>query len=120
MVTFDNIIRLSKRQAKTKQIYIHETFINLNKIMVKFIDFYADWCAPCKVMTPVIEEIRKEYEGKITLEEIDVDANQPLTNQYGVLSIPTYLILKDDQEVGRLVGVNPKARLVEVINQALA
>ena len=88
--------------------------------MIKFIDFYADWCAPCKVMAPVIEEIKKEYEGKISVEEIDVDTNQPLTSQYGVLSIPTYLVLKDDHEVGRLVGVNPKVKLAEIINKALA
>lgn len=88
--------------------------------MIKFIDFYADWCAPCKVMVAVIEEIKKEYEGKISVEEVDVDTNQSLTSQYGVLSIPTYLVLKDDHEVGRLVGVNPKVKLAEIINKALA
>jgi thioredoxin 1 len=88
--------------------------------MIKLIDFYADWCAPCKVMEPVIEEIRKEYEGKVTVEEVDVDANQALSSSHGVMSIPTYLVLKDDQEVGRLIGVNPKSRLVEIIDSALS
>lgn len=88
--------------------------------MVKLIDFYADWCAPCKVMAPILEELAKDFAGRVVVEEVNVDENQALTSSHGVLSIPTYVVKKDDKEIGRLIGVNPKQKLVDLINQALA
>ena len=83
---------------------------------VQFIDFYADWCGPCVVMKPVIEELEKELAGDIEIKKIDVDQNQEEASKYGVMSIPTYLILKDGIEVDRFVGVTSK----EVIKNKLA
>lgn len=83
---------------------------------VQFIDFYADWCGPCVVMKPVIEELEKELTGDIEIKKIDVDQNQEEASKYGVMSIPTYLILKDGKEVDRLVGVTSK----EVIKHKLS
>ncbi len=83
--------------------------------MVKLLDFWASWCGPCKIMAPVIEEIKKELEGKVTIEEINVDEKQDVAQKYGVMSIPTYIILKDEKEVGRKIGVTSKADLLKLL-----
>ncbi|MEX0622129.1 MAG: thioredoxin [Candidatus Woykebacteria bacterium] len=82
---------------------------------LQLIDFYADWCGPCVVMKPVIDELEKELSEKIEVKKIDVDENQEEASKYGVMSIPTYLILKDGEEVDRFVGVTSK----EVIKHKL-
>ncbi|OGY31114.1 MAG: thioredoxin [Candidatus Woykebacteria bacterium RIFCSPLOWO2_01_FULL_41_12] len=75
---------------------------------IQLVDFYADWCGPCIVMKPVIDEIEKELAGKIEVKKINVDENQYEANKYGVMSIPTYLVLKDGKEVERFVGAQSK------------
>lgn len=76
--------------------------------MIKVVDFYADWCSPCKMMAPIFEELEKEFSGKVEFEKVNVDADQARAQQYGVLSIPTFIILKDDKEVDRTVGGRSK------------
>lgn len=83
---------------------------------VKLLDFYADWCGPCKIMDPLIEEIVKEMGGKIQFEKINVDADADKASKYGVMSIPTYVIEKDGKEVGRKIGVTSKSDLVQLLN----
>ena len=76
--------------------------------MIKILDFYADWCGPCKVMSPVFEAMKEEYAGKVEFESIDVEAQGALAGQYQVMSIPTFVILKDGQEISRRMGAMPK------------
>ena len=83
--------------------------------MVKLLDFWAPWCGPCHVMAPVLEELKKELGDKVTIEEINVDENQAKASEYGVMSIPTYIIIKDGKEVGRKIGVTAKADLVKLL-----
>lgn len=83
--------------------------------MVKLLDFWAPWCAPCKIMNPILEEIKKEFEGKVEVEEINVDEKSELSQRYGVMSIPTYVIEKDGKEVGRKIGVTAKAELIKLL-----
>lgn len=85
--------------------------------MLKLIDFYADWCPPCKMMAPIIKELEKEYEGKIAFEEVNVDRENERASRYGVLSIPTFVLEKDGQEVERLIGARPKEEFISVFQK---
>lgn len=87
---------------------------------VELLDFYADWCGPCKVMEPVLEEIKTEMGDKLDLKKIDVDADNETAAKYGVMSIPTYIVLKDGQEVDRAIGSQPKESLLSKITPHLS
>jgi thioredoxin len=88
--------------------------------MITLIDFYADWCGPCKIMEPIFEEVKPEYEGKVEFKKVDVEEDTALSAQYGVMSIPTFVILKDDKEVARKLGAMPKEMLKGWIDENLA
>jgi len=83
--------------------------------MIKLIDFFAEWCGPCQMMKPVIEELEKELEGKVEFEKIDVDKNSEVSSKYGVMSIPTFVIEKDGKEIGRKVGFVSKEDLLKLV-----
>ena len=76
--------------------------------MLKLLDFYADWCGPCKIMNPVLEEMEKNFQGKIEFQKVDVEANEQLAGQYDIRSIPTFILVKEDKEVDRRMGAMPK------------
>ncbi len=73
--------------------------------MLKLIDFYADWCAPCRMMDPIFEEVMPDYKDKVELERINVDENPQKAQEFGVMSIPTMVLLKDDKEIDRRIGL---------------
>lgn len=75
------------------------------------IDFYADWCGPCKVMKPVVHQLAAELQGKLKVLEINVDENPDLARQYNVRSIPCFVVLRDGKEVNRRTGSMPKESL---------
>jgi thioredoxin 1 len=79
--------------------------------MLKLLDFYADWCGPCKIMAPVLEEIEKNYQGKIEFQKVDVEANEQLAGQYDIRSIPTFVLIKEGKEMDRRMGAMPKEML---------
>ncbi len=84
----------------------------LNSNEPVLVDFYADWCGPCKMMSPVVEELAGELQGKAKVGKINVDENQDLAMKYNVMSIPTLIIFKDGKEFKRFVGVRDKNELL--------
>lgn len=80
------------------------------------VDFYADWCGPCKMMSPIIEELAKDYEGEIIIGKLNTDENPNTTAQYKVMSIPTMILFKDGKEVDKVVGAVSKDTLVEKLD----
>ena len=83
------------------------------------VDFYADWCGPCKMMAHVIEELAGMYEGRAKVGKLNVDLNEEIAMKYGVMSIPTLLVIKNGQVVGKMVGVQSKEAVMAALNQAL-
>ena len=86
---------------------------------VTLIDFYADWCGPCRMITPIVEELSKEFNGRAKIAKVDIDAAQNTASNFNVTSIPTLILFKDGAEVKRVVGVRDKKTLSEMISQSL-
>lgn len=82
---------------------------------IQLLDYWAPWCGPCRIMNPVIEEIEKELAGKVEVVKINVDEKPEEASRYGVMGIPTYIVLKNDQEAGRKIGVTSKADLLKLL-----
>lgn len=79
------------------------------------IDFWAEWCTPCKMVAPIIEALSTEISDKVKIANLDTDANSDIAMQYGVQSIPTLILFKDGQEVDRVVGAMPKEAIVSFL-----
>lgn len=88
-----------------------------NKIPV-LVDFWAPWCTPCKIISPIVEELAKEYEGKLKVGKMNVDEHQTAGN-YGIMSIPTLLVFKNGQPVESVVGAQSKDAIKQHIDKAL-
>jgi thioredoxin 1 len=84
------------------------------------VDFWAEWCGPCKMIAPVLEELAQEMDGKLTISKLDVDENQNTAMAYGVFSIPTLLLFKNGEPVERIVGFQPKPQLMNRLQAHLS
>jgi len=87
---------------------------------VTLVDFWAEWCGPCKSIAPIVEQIASENDGKLTVGKLDVDANIDTPSKYGVRGIPTLILFKDGEPVERFVGFRPKEQLMAKIRPYLA
>jgi thioredoxin 1 len=94
----------------------NETF-NEGKPVV--LDFWAEWCAPCRMIGPIIDELASKYEGRVIIGKVDVDENDAIATQFGIRNVPTVLFFKEGQIVDKLVGAIPKATYIEKIEQLL-
>ena len=83
------------------------------------VDFWAVWCGPCKMIAPVVDELAKEYDGKLKVGKVDVDNNQQIAMQFGIRSIPTLLVFKGGKVVEQIVGAAPKKTLVDKLSKHL-
>lgn len=86
---------------------------------VAVVDFWAEWCGPCRMITPIIEELSSEYEGKAKIGKVNVDHNPEISQKYGIRSIPTILFLKNGEVADKQVGVASKKALEDKINALL-
>ena len=83
------------------------------------VDFWAEWCGPCKMISPVLEEIAQEQEGKVQIVKLNIDDNLDVTRRFDVMSIPTLILFKDGEPQVRLIGAKPKGQLLEEISAYL-
>ena len=92
----------------------------LQSKQVVIIDFWAEWCAPCRALAPILDDLAKKYQGKVTVGKVNVDQDAELAAQFGVLNIPTLVFFKAGEEVDRSVGVRPKTELESKIQKLTA
>lgn len=94
-----------------------DELLQSNKPLV--VDFWAEWCGPCKMIGPIVEELAEEFEGKVTIGKMDVDENNEITTRYGIRNIPTLLFFKDGQLIDKQVGATQKSALAQKIEALL-
>ena len=97
---------------------------NFNDEVIKsdvpvLVDFYADWCGPCKMMMPVVEELAKTYEGKVKVGKVNVDEQGELAEEFGVMSIPAFVVIKNGKVVDQALGAMAKAKLEAMLTGAM-
>ncbi len=83
------------------------------------VDFYADWCMPCRYLSPVLEKLSKEYDGQVEFYKLDVDENRDIAFEYGIASIPTVLFFRKGKVIGGFIGAMPESAVKAEINKAL-
>jgi thioredoxin 1 len=91
----------------------------LDSDKLSMIDFWAEWCGPCRAIGPVVEELSKEFEGRVNIGKVNVDHNPQLSMNYGITSIPAILFIKNGQVVDKLVGAQPKHNFIKRIESHL-
>ncbi|MFT4071500.1 MAG: thioredoxin [Dysgonamonadaceae bacterium] len=94
-----------------------EEIINSGKPVV--VDFWAEWCGPCRMVGPIVEELAKEYEEKVIIGKVDVDSNDEITSKFGIRNIPTILFFKNGEVVDKQVGATQKSILADKIDKLL-
>lgn len=94
-------------------------FTEIVKSGTVLVDFSAEWCGPCKMIAPVLEQLSKEYEGKVKIITVDVDEENDLAMKFSIMSIPTLMLFKDGESVGQVVGFQSKPMLEKFISRGL-
>src|SRR5699024_6122934 len=110
---------MSKAETFTDDSF-EEDVINADSDKPVLVDFWAEWCGPCRMVGPVVEELAGEYEGKAKIGKVDVDSNPETSAKYGIRSIPSLLIFKNGEVVDQIVGAVPKSQLKKQLEAQLA
>ena len=96
----------------------NENFEKETKLGVTLVDFFAEWCGPCRMMTPVLDEVEKELKGKATIAKLDIDHSSVIAAKFQVTSVPTLVLFKDGKEIDRLIGVRDAEAIKIFISKA--
>jgi thioredoxin 1 len=99
------------------QSEFHDEVLNSDKPVL--VDFWADWCGPCRALAPVMESLSEDYNGRAKIAKLDIDANQQIAMQYGIRSIPTVMLFDKGKVVDALIGVQPKAAYEQSLDKVL-
>jgi len=83
------------------------------------VDFWATWCGPCKAIAPAVEDVAREYKGKLKVGKLDIDSHQQVPQKYGIRSIPTLLVFKGGRVVDTIVGAVPKSKLIDAVKKVV-
>jgi thioredoxin 1 len=106
------------KPAKISEAEFNETVLNSKGTVL--VDFYADWCGPCKMIAPILEEVANDYAGRLTVVKVDVDNAQNVAAQYGIQSIPTLMFFRDGKPAHKIVGALAKPALRAQVEKVLA
>ena len=109
---------MSDKTVKITDENFEELVINSDKLVI--VDFWAEWCGPCKMVSPIVEELSEEYTGKIKVTKLDVDSNPQTAASFGIRGIPTLLMFKDGAAVDQIVGAVPKTTLKERLDKIIS
>jgi len=93
--------------------------IVLNSNMPVLVDFWAEWCGPCRIVGPIVEQLAQSLEGKVKVFKLNVDQNQEIAMKYNVQSIPSLVLFKNGKEIARTIGLSPKEKYEKFVNNAL-
>ena len=105
-----------------QQRNLHLNYPNFDGVVNKstiLVDFWADWCSPCKVQDPILDEVAKEMDGKILVGKVNVDDNRVLANKYGIMNIPTMILFQNGEKKHQFVGVQSKEQIKRILNKYL-
>jgi thioredoxin 1 len=108
---------MAKLQAVTDATFAPEVLVSDTPVLV---DFGAPWCGPCRMLDPIVEELAREYQGRVSFVSVNTDENPNVANRYGIRGLPTLIVFKNGEPAGQIVGFRPKRDLQKRLDDALS